>query len=391
VTPVRACISGVGRSEVGRSLGRDPVELAVDAAIAAIADAGLERDDIDGLVGFVPDQGAAGIADVQDALGLELEWYTGCLEGPSQLAAVWEGIAAVELGRARHVVAFHASSEGSVRSELGRSGALPGTAREMPARGNGIYAWWLPFGATSAVHLVSMYAQRHFHEYGTTREQLAQIALVQRRHAARNPDAIYRAPLGMDEYLAARMISEPLCLYDCDVPIDFGAAVVISSGEVASDLRKPTLSVEALSTSRRARPSWDQGEDLTTMLALHDAGSRIWERTTLTPADVDVAGIYDGFSFIALAWLEALEFCPKGEGGSFIEGGTRLALDGALPLNTQGGQLSAGRMHGWGYLPEVCAQLWEEAGPRQVPGRPRVGLVASGGGVIGGVVLLTRS
>ena len=117
----------------------------------------------------------------------------------------------------------------------------------------------------------------------------------------------------------------------------------------------------------------------------------LWSRTELVPADVDLAELYDGFSFIAMAWLEALGFCGKGEGGPFIEGGERIALDGQIPLNTHGGQLSAGRLHGYGFLHEACTQLWGEGGARQVPGSPEVAVAGAGGGPLGGCLLLTKS
>jgi acetyl-CoA acetyltransferase len=115
----------------------------------------------------------------------------------------------------------------------------------------------------------------------------------------------------------------------------------------------------------------------------------LWRRTQLRPADVDVAELYDGFSFLTLAWLEALGFCGKGESGPFVEGGARIALDGELPLNTQGGQLSGGRLHGYGFLHEACVQLWGEGGERQVPGSPQVAVAAAGGGPLAGCLLLT--
>ena len=139
----------------------------------------------------------------------------------------------------------------------------------------------------------------------------------------------------------------------------------------------------------RGRPSWDQFDDLTTM-ALRDASAMLWERTDLRPTDVDVAELYDGFSFITLAWLEALGFCKQGEGGPFIEGGARIARDGQIPLNTHGGQLSAGRLHGYGFLHEACVQLWGEGGERQVAGDPQVAVAAAGGGPLAGCLLLTR-
>jgi acetyl-CoA acetyltransferase len=234
-----------------------------------------------------------------------------------------------------------------------------------------------------------MFAQRHFLEYGTTREQMAWIALNARKNAAKNPKAIYRDPLTLDGYLASRWISTPFCLYDCDVPVDGATAFVLSHVDAARDLRRRPLRVEAVGAALHGRPSWDQFDDLTTM-ALRDASAMMWERTDLRPADVDVAQLYDGFSFITLAWLEALGFCKKGEGGPFIEGGTRIARDGEIPLNTHGGQLSAGRLHGYGFLHEACVQLRGEGGERQVAGDPQVAVAAAGGGPLAGCMLLTR-
>jgi acetyl-CoA acetyltransferase len=133
----------------------------------------------------------------------------------------------------------------------------------------------------------------------------------------------------------------------------------------------------------------DQWEDLTTM-GCRDAGAELWKHTDLTPADVDVVELYDGFSFLALTWLESLGFCGKGEGGPFIEGGQRIARDGELPLNTHGGQLSAGRLHGYGFLHEAVVQLRGLGGDRQVPNDPEVAVVAAGGGPLGGCLLLTK-
>jgi acetyl-CoA acetyltransferase len=193
----------------------------------------------------------------------------------------------------------------------------------------------------------------------------------------------------MEDYLGVRMITTPFCLYDCDVPADGSTAVVVSRADTATDLRQPPVQVEAVGSAIHGRPSWDQWDDLTTM-ALRDAAAMMWSRTDLTPADVDVAELYDGFSFIALAWLEALGFCKKGEGGPFIEGGTRIARDGEIPLNTHGGQLSAGRLHGYGFLHEACVQLRGEGAERQVPDTPEVAVAAAGGGPLGGCLLLTR-
>jgi acetyl-CoA acetyltransferase len=228
------------------------------------------------------------------------------------------------------------------------------------------------------------------HEFGTTTDQLAMIALNARRNAEINPKAVYRDPMSLEDYYASRMITTPFRLFDCDAPVDGSTAVVVSTVDHAKDVDHPVARVEAVGTALRGRPSWDQYEDSTSMAA-RDAGAHLWERTDLKPGDVDVAELYDGFSFLTMTWLEALGFCGKGESGPFIEGGHRIAREGELPLNTHGGQLSAGRLHGFGFVHEACLQLRGEAGERQVTHKPvEVAAVANGGGPIAGAMLLSR-
>jgi acetyl-CoA acetyltransferase len=394
----KTIVSGIGQSQVGRRLNRDPLALTAEACLAAIADAGLTRDDIDGLSTYpggmlpgAPGFTGAGVPDVHDMLRLKLSWFSGGMETSGQLGAVINACAAVATGLATHVLCFRTVWEataqgGGRRAGIGMSGG-EGGGKGFKAFGQ--LQWTLPFGAASAANWIALNAQRHFHEYGTTREQLAWIALNARKNAGLNPAAIYRDPMTMDDYLAARMISTPFCLYDCDVPVDGCTAMIVSAADRAADLRKPALRVEAVGSALRGRPSWDQFDDLTTM-ALRDAAAMLWSRTDLKPTDVAVAELYDGFSFITLAWLEALGFCKKGEGGPFIEGGSRIALDGEIPLNTHGGQLSAGRLHGFGFLHEACVQLWGEGGARQVAGDPQAAVAAAGGGPLGGCMLLVR-
>jgi acetyl-CoA acetyltransferase len=250
--------------------------------------------------------------------------------------------------------------------------------------------WRLPFGAYSAGNWIGMLATRHFRDYGTTREQLGAIALNARRNAELNPNAVYRDPLTMDDYLGARMITTPFGLYDCDVPCDGAVAVVLSRVDTAADTRrKDPIRLEAYGGQTTERWSWDQGT-LHHEPMLKGAADEMWSRTDLKPADVDVAELYDGFTFNCLSWIEMLGFCKVGEGGAFVEGGQRIARDGELPLNTHGGQLSGGRLQGFSFLHEACVQLWGEGGARQVPGDPQVAVVSTGGGTPGGAMLLTR-
>ena len=384
----RAIISGVGQSAVGRRLFRGDVDLTAEAALAAIEDAGLSANDIDGIACFPgpgvggPGFSGPGVSEMADALGLSVTWHVAAGEGPGQLAPVFAACLAVAAGLCRHALVFRTVSEGSAQAGMGRQGIQAGSARV-----SGPFAFLIPFGAMSAGNWIAVHAVRHMHEYGTRREHMGAIALACRRHAALNPNPIYRDPMSMDDYLNARMVSWPLGLFDCDVPCDGSTAVVISSAETARDLRKPPVRVNAIGTAMRSRPSWDQWEDLTTG-PQRDAAAQMWSRTNLKPGDVDTANLYDGFSFLTLVWLEAMGFCKKGEAGPFVENG-RIELGGELPINTWGGQLSGGRLHGFGHLAESVRQVRRECGSRQVPDC-EVAVVAAGGGNFCGCLLLTR-
>jgi len=393
----RTVISGIGQSQVGRRLGRSDLDLTLEACLDAIADAGLTRDDIDGLSTYpgagVGQGGFAGPSspEVHDALRLRLNWHDGGIEGPGQLRAVISACMAVAMGLARHVLVYRTVTEATAQGSGGRQGiggAGGGSGRGVP-RVSGFMEWTLPFGAVSAANWIAQIAQLRMHTFGLTREQLGQIALNGRRNASLNEKAIYREPLTLDDYLSARMISTPLCLYDCDAPCDGSTAVVVSHSDYARDAPRGVSHVNAVGTAARGRPSWDQFDDMTTFTA-RDAAASMWERTDLRPEDVDVAELYDGFSILTMVWLEELGFCGKGESGSFVEGGRRIGLEGELPLNTAGGQLSGGRLHGFGLLHEACVQLRGAGGGRQARNDPKVAVVGAGGGPIAGCLLLTK-
>ena len=394
----QAVISGIGQSAVGRRLGRTGLDLTLDACLAAVADAGLTRDDIDGLATYpgmgVGTPGFAGptTPEVQDALRLRLNWHDGGGEGPGQMRALIAACLAVGAGLARHVLVYRTVTESTAQGAGGRQGIGGDDGGGVP-RFSGFLQWTLPFGAVSAVNWIALVAQRRMHEFGLTRAQLAQIALNARRNAADNPSAIYRDPMDMADYLDARMISTPLCLFDCDAPSDGSTALVVSHRDHTPDVPHPVCQVNAVGTALRGRPSWDQFDDMTTMAA-RDAAASMWERTDLRPEDVDVAQLYDGFSILAMVWLEAMGFCGRGESGPFVEDGMTISRAGSLPINTAGGQLSGGRLHGFGLIHEACVQLRGDGGDRQVVtargGPPEVAAVSNGGGPIAGSLLLTR-
>lgn len=384
----KVVISGVGQSAIGRQLARSGLQLTLDAVTAAVSDAGLRLDDIDGLSMFpgggtanLPGYANGNLYEVQDALGLTTTWRQGQVEGMS--LPFYGPAQAVATGQARHVVVWRTVKEGSAARN---AGGRPAYGSTKPVA-EGPMAWWLPLGALSPVCHVAPYATRYMHDFGVTREQLAWIPVTQRAHAALNPDAVYRSPLTVEDYLASRMISSPICLYDCDVPVDGSTAIVVSARDTVVDLRAP-VRIEAMAGVIDDRPSWDQWKDMGRVG--YATAQAMWDRTDLRPADVDVAQLYDGFTIEAVWWLEAMGFCATGEAGAFVEGGRRISLGGELPVNTWGGQLSGGRLHaGFGHVAEAVRQLRGEAGDRQVAGA-EVAAVTNVGGFEAGAAVLTR-
>lgn len=382
----RAVISGIGQSAIGRRLGRDPLELTAEACLAAVADAGLSLADIDGLTTYPgssqPGVGFSGasLRDIHDALGIQPNWVAGGVESPGQLGAVVDAMLAVAGGLADHVLCWRSIWEGTAQGAGRRKGYGSGGGR--PA---GMLGWQMPFGATAA-NLAALQIRARMLRYGLTREQLASIAIAQRAHAARNPTAIYRDPLDLDAYLGARMVSDPLCMFDCDIACDGATAFVVSRAEHVAGLDHPGVSVEALDCAHHDRFTWEGGEDIT---RISSRWSTIWDRTDFTIADVDVASLYDGFSVFVLCWLEDFGFCPVGESGAWVADPGRISLGGQFPINTAGGQLSGGRLHGFGHLHEACLQIRGEAAARQVDGA-KLAAVGVGAANSGTTAMLLR-
>jgi acetyl-CoA acetyltransferase len=305
----------------------------------------------------------------------------GAMEQPAQLSAIGMAAWAVKEGICRHVICFRTVYE---------AGGMANPEEYMPLRHetvSGFSQWTAPFWATSAACWTAQYASRHMHEYGMTREQLAQIAINGSKNAMLNPRAraITKEELTLDKYMSARMISTPLCLYDCDRFSDASTVIIVSAGDALDEVKGAPVRIAAASGSVD-RYSWDQVD----WFAAYDAGPDLWKRTDYKPKDVDTVQFYDGFAFLPITWLEGLGFCEKGEGHRFIEGGTRIARDGELPLNTGGGQLGAGRLHGFGFAHEAVVQLRGKAGERQIPGDPKVAVATSGGGPMAAALLLAR-
>ena len=383
-------ISGVGISEVSRGTNKSSLELTIDAALDAIADAGLNRVDIDGIATWPGgDNNASGFSPVaipqlQDALRLELGWYSNGGESPGQYGAVFNAIGAINAGLARHVLIYRSMYEASARKLTFANSLVRDNERQR-----GGFAAYAPYHVYAAALQQSLYFNAYVHKSGIKPEQLAMIAINQRRNAALNPYAIYKDPITLDDYMSSPRIAGPLRIYDCDVPIDGSVAIVVSAIDAARDCRNPVIRIEAVGSCMHYRNSWTQLLEVDTQ-AHPKVAEMMWSRTELKPADVDIAELYDGFSFHTLNWLENFGFCERYGAKDFIEGGRRIALDGELPVNTGGGALSGGRLHAYGAVWEGCTQLWGRGGDRQVKGDPRVVATSTSGGPLAGAMLLVR-
>jgi acetyl-CoA acetyltransferase len=381
-------IRGIGQSTVYRPATVSALKLTLDACRAAIRDAGLDNGDIDGLISY---PGAAdnatgfspvGVHDVRMALNIQPVWYgSNALESAGQMSAFFSAIQALASGTVRNVLVFRTTAEASARAQQRGAMAWGGS----DSRVYGMWQWASPYGAISPAPWYALYATRYMHEYGLTPEQLGAVAVHGRAMARLNPNAIYRDPITLDDYLASRLIASPLRLYDCDVPVDGATAFVLSRIDDARQGPNPVIRVEAIG-SAFGTGGLRQPTDLTSFGA-EAAAAMMWSRTDLKPGDVQVAQIYDGFSILTLHWLEALGFCRRGEAGAFVEGGRRIGLDGELPMNTSGGQLSAGRLHGFGHTHEACMQLLGRAQDRQVA-NARVALTCNGAYGLGCMLLV---
>ena len=387
----RAVLSGVGRSQIGRRLMIDPLSLAVDACMAAVADAGLTLDDIDGLSTY-PGAGGMGMSEggvtaVEEALRLHPTWINGGGDLPGPGGSIIAAAMAVAAGLCRHVLCFRTvwestfatlAAQGKAGARRGGGGRVSGPMQE----------WRAPFGALSAANWIAMNANQYLHRYGTPREMLGLIALNGRANAARNPAAIYREPMTMDDYLSARPITSPFGLYDCDVPCDASIAVVVSAADVADDLPHPAVRIEAVGTQILERVSWDQ--DTRDPRAAGD-------RAGGAPLDEDRPAAFRSGPRARLRRLHVQRhLVDRGARLLRLRRGLRLArrraphrLDGELPVNPHGGQLSEGRTHGFGFVYEAMQQLRHDAGERQVRDA-RTAVVTSGGGTPSGVLLLQR-
>jgi acetyl-CoA acetyltransferase len=352
----KVAVVGVSLSDCGRVDDATPYALHAQAARRALADAGMDRSLVDGFasagLGTLPP------VEVAEYLGLRPTWVDSTAVGGS----TWEVMAAhaadaIAAGHTRAVLLVYGST---ARADI-RAGRRTGNL-SFGARGP--LQFEVPYGHT-LIAKYAMAARRHMHEYGTTLEQLASVAVQARANAALNPEAMFRTPITTDDVLSGPMIADPFTKLHCCLRSDGGAAVLLAAEEYVRDCR--TAPVWILGTGEHvSHTTMSEWPDFTVSPAAV-SGRLAFERAGVRPDEIDVAELYDAFTYMTLVTLEDLGFCAKGEGGQFVEKG-RLTVGGELPVNTDGGGLSAQHpgMRGLFLLVEAVRQLRGEAGERQV-------------------------
>ena len=371
-------IAGIGRTAYSKQSGRTTKAMAVEACRRALDDAGLAMAVIDGMCTYMANDSASPM-DVAWALGRdELTWANAMYGGGNLVAdQIATAAAMIETGAIRAAIVY--------RSLNGRSGHRFGTV-EGPMRVQGDGQFDASSGFLVPPQWIAMWARRHQHLYGSTCEDLGQIAVTQRAHAGPNRHAMRREPLTMEDYLAGRWIAEPFRVYDCTSEVDGAVAILLAGEDVLADTRQSPVWLVA-SANSQSGSGWVQAEDYGSMYS-RIVAPKLWGRTGLSAGDIDVACMYDCFTYTVMATMEDFGFCEKGEVGKYFAEG-RATYGGDVVVNPHGGLLSEGYIHGLNHHYEAALQLRGAAGERQV-GDARLALVTAGAGPYGGANIFSK-
>jgi acetyl-CoA acetyltransferase len=379
----KAAITGIGETVYSKATDRSALSLTLEACLKAITDAGLVPDDIDGLIPY-PSQGLTAESLITN-FGLKNVRYSALtpMGGASPVAALQSAAMAIASGVAQNVLiclarGYTESNDGKITARLA----------EMPQM-NTVGEFEMPLGANAPAQFYAPMARRHMEIFGTTSAQFAEIAITCRNNAMLNDKALMRKPMSLEDHQASRMISDPLRLYDCCLESKGAAAVVISSKDRANDLKQPPISILGVAEGHPDSPSTITQRENFVTLGIAKAAPIAFRMADVTPADINVAQIYDCFTYIVLCQLEDMGFCEKGEGGQFVTSGA-IGLKGKIPINTHGGLLSEAHIAGMNHINELVRQLRRTCGERQIEDAS-VGLVTGYGDLgDGSIAILSR-
>ncbi|MEX4008509.1 thiolase family protein [Neoaquamicrobium sediminum] len=349
----RAAIAGVGATAQGKLPGRTALDLGIEAFRHALDDAGLRKEDVDGLLtmpGTTSPEGSLHYLRFGEAVGINPRFTASLTMGGGTAGALVQMAAlAVASGMASVVACVFGDTAktGGVRFDRASGGEVP----------------WSHWGMMGAAANSAVAADRHMHAYGTTSLQLAEVAVTCRYHASLNPNAVMREPITVEQHQESRWIVRPLRLLDCCLISDGGVCVIVTSVERARDMAKKPVAIAGMGQTYTAQTL--EAEKWWYVPHQKQALADAFRMAGCGPRDIDVAQLYDNFTISVLLWLEHAGFCAEGEGGAFVEGG-RIRLGGELPVNTAGGNLSESYMEGWLHVVEGVRQMRGECGPRQV-------------------------
>ncbi len=374
-----AVIVGIGKTVYSRNSGRTPLGMAVEACRNALDDAGMPAKEVAGIVNFQTQGDSCSSQEVGYALGLEgvqlpLDIIGG---GNAVTLTIGQAIRSVEAGVCESALVY--------RSLNSRSGKRFGS-HEGTVYSDGYAQYGAPHGYLVPGQWFGMMMRRHMEKYGSTCEDLGQIAIVTRQHAVKNESAIQRKPITMDDYLNSRWIYEPFRLFDCALEADGACALLVTTKERARDLKQKPIKMLAETTFMM--PFTDQWPDMTVLYSSRIA-PKLWDMTGLGPKDMDFACIYDCFTYTTMGTVEDFGFCEKGECGRYYASG-RASYGGDCVMNPHGGLLSEAYIHGLNHHYEAVLQLRNQAGERQVKDS-ELCLVTAGAGAFGGGLIYARA
>ena len=364
---------------------QDTVTAAVCApgtCLAALQDCGVRSADIDAIFEYQVGTESPKCHYVQRLLGIgDLAVYTDIMgTGASGFAGVVAALGAIESGACEVALVFR-----SMQQQAGNTGSASGDPVAHAGSSPLHEEILAPYGMFGIIPATALRMCRRAHEYGSRPEHYGYIALNARRWASLNERAMQRQQITMDDYLGSKMLCDPLRLFDCDYPVSGSCALIITTLERARDLRHRPVAVSAYAQATGSG-DWVHAPDF-----LHGGAprcaQRLWQRSGMQPQDIDLAQLYDGFTFSTMTWIEALGFCGYGEAGDWLDQGRRIGPGGELPLNTNGGQLAEGRLHGLSSVAEAVLQLRGTCGARQVPGAQTAAVTVSWGAQCAGMIV----